>query len=1440
MEKMEILFCLLLFIIGALAQQNTCPRGCTCIPGTVRCINVRLERVPKGIPENTYVLDLRYNKIKELKREDFKNLKNLENLFLGNNLISSIESDTFADLKKLRHLYLFSNRLRLIDGKTFTGLSSLEQLYLQNNAISKVGRKSFGHLSSLQRLYLHRNRINSITRDTLAPLRALRRLRLSSNRIQCTCAYLRLIKELTFEHDVSVGATCRFQENRQQTSTLKFSDLGCYKPRYLQKPERTIGVEGRTVDIDCQAEGNPTPVITWFKDGASIPSNVKHTVHNGTLTIENFSQDAVGFYQCNIENVIGKSSSGAPIVLVSANVVPSLTEKPSNIDAVVQSIALFSCRASGSPRPSLTWLRQGQVISPTRRFKLSHTGDLEIREIRLSDAGLYTCRASNGLGSVSNTARLTVRAPPRFTLTPFNQAGLAGTNIGLSCRATGYPTPVVTWQKNGARLPSDGRHVILPSGQLRISRARKEDEGQYECSAFNVIGVVSTTANLTIKAIVPPKIVSQPSDTTVQSGNTIAFRCRATGDPKPIISWKRNDVQITDGRRFRINPNDGSIEIKDIGKIDEGRWECNARNSLGDEKATFSLNVIGSKNRVFKGDKFVLESLEKARSEVDRAIQQTKEKLASFKPKSPADLLALFRFPSPDALEIARSAEIFEVAIDLIQKNVDTGLMLKEMNQKYKFNELVSPEHIRLLANLSGCTAHKRLVNCSDLCFHHKYRTYDGQCNNFNHPMWGSALTPFTRLLIPNYENGFNTPFGWSKVKLPSARKVSSALISSVKVTADEEYTHMLMQWGQFLDHDMDFTVTSPSSLRFNDGKSCKESCENEQPCFPIEIPKDDPRIKKYKCMEFTRSSAVCGSGSTSVFFDSITPRQQINQITSFIDASNVYGSSEKDARDLRATDTRTERGLLKRGIHHKNSQYFLPFNQDTKIECQINPLESQRTPCFLAGDHRANEQLGLLSMHTIWMRQHNHLARQLQRINPHWNGEKIYQETRKIVGAQMQHITFNEWLPKILGTEGMEKLGKYEGYNQNVEPTIFNSFATGAFRFGHTLIQPIMARLNSSFQETPEGSLPLHKAFFSPYRLVEEGGTDPLIRGLFGTPVKSRGATHQPFNTELTERLFEMAHTVALDLAALNIQRGRDHGLPTYNKWRQFCNLPVASSFNELKEIKNETLRQHLADIYGDINHVDLFVGGILEDPIPGSRLGPTFMCLISLQFKRLRDGDRFWYENPSQFTSDQLIQIKETTLSRVICDNSDDIRRVQLDAFRRVERTSDYTPCNAHRKLDLRFWKECCGNDQSCSARNNDQSSNTISNFIGQRGRRSRRSVDIATTSQHNMTSQHDHVNRNGNGETSKMEERSMKKRMRYLERNMKKVYKIISNMQNEMDLLKKQFNFNEQENETNPRIEPRRQCIDNGLVREHGEKWFDERNYKCRCKHSKVLCS
>jgi len=211
-------------------------------------------------------------------------------------------------------------------------------------------------------------------------------------------------------------------------------------------------------------------------------------------------------------------------------------------------------------------------------------------------------------------------------------------------------------------------------------------------------------------------------------------------------------------------------------------------------------------------------------------------------------------------------------------------------------------------------------------------------------------------------------------------------------------------------------------------------------------------------------------------------------------------------------------------------------------------------------------------------MREHNRIARELGRLNPHWSGDKIYHEARKIVGAQLQHITFTEWLPKIIGPIGMKLLRHYPGYDPNVDSSITNSFATAAFRFGHSLINPIIYRLNSTFQPIEQGNIPLHKAFFSPYKIVNEGGIDPVLRGLFGTAAKSPGDKLQLLNSELTERLFEMAHAVALDLGALNIQRGRDHALPGYNAWRVLCNLSIAETFEDLKkEITNPVIRKKL-----------------------------------------------------------------------------------------------------------------------------------------------------------------------------------------------------------------------------------------------------------------------
>lgn len=329
---------------------------------------------------------------------------------------------------------------------------------------------------------------------------------------------------------------------------------------------------------------------------------------------------------------------------------------------------------------------------------------------------------------------------------------------------------------------------------------------------------------------------------------------------------------------------------------------------------------------------------------------------------------------------------------------------------------------------------------------------------------------------------------------------------------------------------------------------------------------------------------------------------------------------------------------------------------------------QHRQVNCFAAGDIRVNEQIGLAAMHTIWLREHNRLAGALRRWNPHWTGETLYQEARKLVGAQMQHITYTHWLPHVLGADGMRQLGAYAGYRDDINPGISNVFATAALRFGHTLIQPLLHRLNATFGVIAQGHLPLHKAFFAPWRLVHEGGVDPLLRGMFTVPAKLK-RPDENLNEELTEKLFLTSHAVALDLAAINVQRSRDHALPSYMEYRRACNMSVTETFEGLSgEIGSATVREKLRELYGHPGNIDVFVGGVLEDVTPdGARVGPLFRCLLVEQFRRIRDGDRLWYERDGVFGAEQLREIRRgATLAAVLCQNGDNITEVTEDVFR------------------------------------------------------------------------------------------------------------------------------------------------------------------------------
>nr|XP_037286859.1 peroxidasin homolog isoform X2 [Rhipicephalus microplus] len=418
--------------------------------------------------------------------------------------------------------------------------------------------------------------------------------------------------------------------------------------------------------------------------------------------------------------------------------------------------------------------------------------------------------------------------------------------------------------------------------------------------------------------------------------------------------------------------------------------------------------------------------------------------------------------------------------------------------------------------------------------------------------------------------------------------------------------------------------------------------------------------------------------------------RDHTNQVTAFIDASTVYGSTAEETNQLRSF----RKGML-RTLDTKWSKPLLPPGSEAEIlECQERGRNSK---CFMAGDSRVNEQPGLTALHTIWMREHNRVARHLSTLNPGWDDERLFQEARRVVGAEVQHVTLTEFLPAVLGESvaqifGLKPAtsGHWRGYDTTVDPGVSNVFAAAAFRFGHSLVPHAFHRYDKRHRLLLNDT-PLHSEFFNPTHLFRPGAVDRLVLGLVNQPASGMDEQLSP---EVTNRLFQpQGQDFGLDLMALNVQRGRDHGLPPYVAWRRHCGLQPVRGFQDLEQFVGPAASQALGKLYASIDDVDLFPAGIAEKPVLGGVVGPTFACLIAEQFVRMRKGDRFWYENgglASSFTSDQLRELRKVTLARVLCDNLDDIETIQARVMEQVDqRRNRRQPCMRIPEMNLSFWK-------------------------------------------------------------------------------------------------------------------------------------------------------
>uniref|UniRef100_A0A2S2NAX9 Peroxidase n=1 Tax=Schizaphis graminum TaxID=13262 RepID=A0A2S2NAX9_SCHGA len=409
--------------------------------------------------------------------------------------------------------------------------------------------------------------------------------------------------------------------------------------------------------------------------------------------------------------------------------------------------------------------------------------------------------------------------------------------------------------------------------------------------------------------------------------------------------------------------------------------------------------------------------------------------------------------------------------------------------------------------------------------------------------------------------------------------------------------------------------------------------------------------------------------------------------VSSFIDASILYGSDLKTSHSIRTF----KNGKLRRQLGPNGKSYLPNVKKATEL-CNVT---FDSTVCYVTGDPRVNIQPDMAVVTIVLMRLHNYLCDELKSLNPNWNDERIYQEARRLLIAMHQHVTYNELVPVILGRDFSREnfllpltKGFDDSYDQYLNPTTITSFTAAAFRSLHSSIRGFIELVSEARKITSK--IRLSDYFFKPDIVQKQDNFDSFTRGLLTQKA-------QEVDKYFTKEISELAVRIPdrhqhIDLTSVDLERGRDYGEPSYNKFRQLCGLSEAKTFDDLVDQIDKKDIDALSKIYEHVDDVDYYVGGLLEKTKPGSMLGHTFQCVVGEMFFRLKYGDRFYYEFGNQigsFKLDQLNEIRKTTLGLIVCITSD-INSVQKNMFEVPSSRNPLVSCNSIPKLNLSAWKE------------------------------------------------------------------------------------------------------------------------------------------------------
>jgi Animal haem peroxidase len=610
-------------------------------------------------------------------------------------------------------------------------------------------------------------------------------------------------------------------------------------------------------------------------------------------------------------------------------------------------------------------------------------------------------------------------------------------------------------------------------------------------------------------------------------------------------------------------------------------------------------------------------------------------------------------------------------------------------------------------------------------------RSFDGSGNNVEHPGWGRMGTPYLRVVKAAYADGIR-----KMLDGPSPRYISNRIFNDggQNVLSENDVSQWGWVWGQFLDHTFGLRDERP-------GESA-----------PIRFASTD-RLERFRddlgSIDFARTPAAPGTGV-------MTPRQETNTVSSYIDGFAVYGGRAKRLEWLRV-------GPVDGTLADNDASLLLPDNYLPRANARgdiaaapsmdlMGALAGHRTTAVVAGDVRANENIALTAVHTLFAREHNRIVSLLPAT---LREEDKFEIARRVVGAEEQYVTYHEFLPAM----GVH-LPPYRGYDANVNASISNEFATVGYRVHsmvHGELEPeapvgtygsdqLEAFRHEGIEAESQGEevklvIPLGVAYGNP-DLLTAVGLGPLLRGLGD---ERQYKNDEQIDDSMRSILFQIpkpgvrdpsvcgepvvrpsCFSVVQDLGAIDVQRGRDHGIPPYNQLRIAYGLspkpsyaaitgestdrfarsrpisrrdPIddpdildftkledgqgraippksdAASEDAVSAVRRSTLASRLRAIYGagNVDRVDAFVGMLSEPHVPGTEFGELQLAMWKKQFEALRDGDRFFYLHDPL-----LVGIRQTygidyrqTLADIIRLNTD--VTVRQDLFKAPREEAD-----------------------------------------------------------------------------------------------------------------------------------------------------------------------